>query len=125
MDVLLALSQAPDLAGADGTAAALRGLAATVFVLGLLLTLAWLLRKGAIQLPGRRAQQAVLVEATVPLGERRSLVVVSVEGRRLLLGLTPSQVSLVTELAAAAPVPASGAFAATVDRALHAGEATR
>ena len=35
----------------------------------------------------------------VPLGDRRSLVIVSVEGRRLLLGLTPAQVSLVTELA--------------------------
>ena len=34
----------------------------------------------------------------MPLGERRSLMVVAVEGRRLLLGLTPMQVSLVTEL---------------------------
>ena len=40
----------------------------------------------------------VRIEATVPLGERRSLMVVAVEGRRLLLGLTPMQVSLVTEL---------------------------
>ena len=34
----------------------------------------------------------------MPLGERRSLVIVSVEGRRLLLGLTPGQISMVTEL---------------------------
>jgi flagellar biogenesis protein FliO len=34
----------------------------------------------------------------VPLGERRSLVIVAVEGRRLLLGLTPGQISMVTEL---------------------------
>jgi flagellar biogenesis protein FliO len=50
----------------------------------------------------------------VPLGERRSLVVVSVEGRRLLLGLTPAQVSLVTELAAAPPA----GFQDAVDRRL-------
>ncbi len=34
----------------------------------------------------------------MPLGERRSLVIVAVEGRRLLLGLTPTQISMVTEL---------------------------
>jgi flagellar biogenesis protein FliO len=33
------------------------------------------------------------VETAVPLGERRSLVIVSVEGRRILLGLTPGQIS--------------------------------
>ena len=44
------------------------------------------------------SRRSVRVEATVPLGERRSLMVVAIEGRRLLLGLTPMQVSLVTEL---------------------------
>jgi flagellar biogenesis protein FliO len=41
------------------------------------------------------------IESATPLGERRSLVIVKVEGRRLLLGLTPMNVSLVTELAPA------------------------
>ena len=95
---------APDLSVADGTAAAFRGIAATVFVLGLLGTLAWMLRRGTLVLPGRRTPNAIRVETAVSLGERRSLVVVAVEGRRLLLGLTPMQVSVVTELAAAAPV---------------------
>jgi flagellar protein FliO/FliZ len=119
---LLALSQSPALAGVDGTTAVLRGIAATVVVLGLLLTLAWLLRRGTITLPGRRAQALVQIEATTPLGERRSLVVVSIEGRRLLLGLTPGQVSLVAELGVV-PVTAPAAvsaFAASVDRALQA-----
>jgi flagellar biogenesis protein FliO len=40
----------------------------------------------------------VTVETAVSLGDRRSLVIVSVEGRRLLLGLTPGQIALVTEL---------------------------
>jgi flagellar biogenesis protein FliO len=42
------------------------------------------------------------VETAIPLGERRSLVIVSVEGRRLLLGLTSTNISLVTELRAGA-----------------------
>jgi flagellar biogenesis protein FliO len=50
----------------------------------------------------------VKVEGAVPLGERRALMVVSVEGRRLLLGLTPMSVSLVTELAPQPP-PSTGA----------------
>ena len=34
----------------------------------------------------------------MPIGERRSLIIVAVEGRRLLLGLTPTQIAMVTEL---------------------------
>jgi flagellar biosynthetic protein FliO len=98
--LLLALAQAPEIGGLDGTATALRGLAATVVVLGLLGALAWMLRRGTIALPGRRTPGAIHVETAVSLGERRSLVVVAVEGRRLLLGLTPMQVTVVTELAA-------------------------
>jgi flagellar biosynthetic protein FliO len=112
--LLLALTQAPDLSLADGTSSALRGLAATVFVLGLLGTLAWMLRRGTLALPGRKAPGAIRVETAVSLGERRSLVVVAVEGRRLLLGLTPMQVTVVTELASVAPAT----FAQSLDGAL-------
>jgi flagellar protein FliO/FliZ len=98
---------------ADGTASAIRGLAATAFVLGLLGALAWMLRRGTLKLPGRRTPDSIRVETAISLGERRSLVVVSVEGRRLLLGLTPAQVSVVTELAAVPPV-----FAASLDNAV-------
>ncbi len=66
-----------------------------LLVLTLLAALAWFLRKTA---GARRARQPVAVETAVSLGERRSLVIVAVEGRRLLLGLTPTNVSLVTEL---------------------------
>ena len=51
----------------------------------------------------RNQPSHVRVEATVQLGERRSLMVVTIEGRRLLLGLTPMQVSLVTELTQPSP----------------------
>jgi len=69
---------------------------ATVFIaLGVLAALAWGLRRSTSL---RRKNLPISVETAVPLGERRSLVIVAVEGRRLLLGLTPTQVSLVTEL---------------------------
>lgn len=80
-----------------------------VVVLGLLGGLAWLLRRGAAI---RRGSGTLAVESALSLGERRSVVVVAVEGRRLLLGLAPNYVSLVTELGPAA------SFDAAVTRAL-------
>jgi flagellar protein FliO/FliZ len=78
------------------------GLLAVAIVLALVAALAWLARRGTFA--GLTAKnRLVWVETAVPLGERRTLVVVAVEGRRLLLGLTPTQISLVTELSAAAP----------------------
>jgi flagellar biosynthetic protein FliO len=85
------------LAGID-TAPALRALLATAVVLGLVALLAWLVRRGTLAWPVRSDGAPVAIERAVPLGERRSLVIVAVEGRRLLLGLTPAQVTLVTEL---------------------------
>jgi flagellar biosynthetic protein FliO len=70
---------------------------ATVIVLGLVAALAWLVRRGPLARLAS-AGKPVAVETAIPLGERRSLVIVSVEGRRLLLGLTPTNISLVTEL---------------------------
>jgi flagellar biosynthetic protein FliO len=72
-----------------------RALLVVSLVIGLLAAAAWLLRRNT---SARRAGQAVTVETAVSLGDRRSLVIVGVEGRRLLLGLTPGSVSLVTEL---------------------------
>ncbi len=77
---------------------------ALVLVCGLLALFMWLLRRGALTLGGARRTN-MTVEGALPLGERRSLVVVVVEGRRLLLGVTPAQVSLVTELANSASFP--------------------
>ena len=74
-----------------------RSLFAIVVVFGLLFGLAWAARRGRLGFFAK-PPASVRVEATVPLGDRRSLMVVAIEGRRLLLGLTPVQVSLVTEL---------------------------
>jgi flagellar protein FliO/FliZ len=73
---------------------------AVLVVLALVAALAWLVRRGAFAAL-RGGSRAITVETAVPIGERRSLVIVAVEGRRLLLGLTPTQISMVTELAAA------------------------
>jgi len=83
------------------------GFLAVLIVLGLVAALAWLLRRGSLgALTGRGGP--INVETAVALGERRSLVIVAVEGRRLLLGLTPTTMSLVTELTPPRPVPPSG-----------------
>jgi len=72
---------------------------AVFVVLALVGALAWFVRRGGIGvLAGKPG--AIAVETAVSLGERRSLVIVSVEGRRLLLGLTPTHMSVVTELGA-------------------------
>jgi flagellar protein FliO/FliZ len=76
-----------------------------VVVLGLLAVLGWALRRGLL---ARRSSGALGVETALALGERRSIVIVTVEGRRLLLGLSPAQVSLLTELS---PAPFEQALA--------------
>lgn len=79
-----------------------RALVSIVVVAAFLGAFVWLARRGAFGGAARRQRPAGLaVEGALPLGERRSLVVVTVEGRRLLLGLTPGQVSMVAELAPA------------------------
>jgi flagellar protein FliO/FliZ len=82
-----------------------RMLGALAVVLLLLAGAAWLLRRGVL---GRRATGGLGVESVLALGERRSLAIVTVEGRRLLVGLAPNNVSLVTELGLALPKPHSG-----------------
>jgi flagellar protein FliO/FliZ len=85
-------------------------LLAVTVVLGLVAVLAWLARTGHLgQLSAKAA--GVAVETAVSLGERRQLVIVAVEGRRLLLGVTAAQVTLVTELN-----PATAATEAIVSR---------
>ena len=72
-----------------------RMLVGSLVVLALLGLWAWLMRRGLLT---KQTNGAVTIETAVPLGERRSLVIVAVEGRRLLIGLTPASVSLVTSL---------------------------
>lgn len=96
--ILLALQEPAGLGAFDS---GWRSLSALIIVFGLLGVLAWLARRGS--LPGgfvRRPATAMRVESALPLGDRRSLVVVQVEGRRLVIGMSPASVSLIAELAA-------------------------
>lgn len=72
-----------------------RTLGATLVVLVLLAGLAWALRR---QQAVRRTGRGLGIESGLSLGERRSVAIVTVEGRRLLLGLAPNSVTLLTEL---------------------------
>ena len=92
---LLAQTDAVGAGGPDLVPPMWRTAAALLVVLALLAGLAWVLKRGVLT---RRSSSALSVESALALGDRRSLVVVTVENRRLLLGLAPGQVSLVTEL---------------------------
>jgi flagellar protein FliO/FliZ len=99
---LLAQGQvaAPPTGWSDGPGV-VRTLLSLLVVLGLMAGCLWLVRRGGLQGGLRKGPRAVQVETAVGLGDRRQLVIVAVEGRRLLLGVTPMHVSLVTELTGA------------------------
>lgn len=80
-----------------------RALLALILVAALLGALVILFRRGALGALVRPRQKGISVDTVVALGDRRSLMIVTVEGRRLLLGATPVNVSLVAELG---PAPA-------------------
>lgn len=120
--LVVAVAQSPAWSNGE-VSSAVRGILATAAVLGLLGLLAWLVRKGTIRLGPARSGQAVTVETAVSLGERRSLVIVAVEGRRLLLGLTPVQVGLVTELQP--PPAATSSFGQSLSASLEAPQGGR
>lgn len=109
IQMFVALQQTEVPIGVDRPMVSLQALLTTAIVVVLVAAAAWVLRKTTAL---RRAQLPIVVETAVALGERRSLVVVSVEGRRLLLGLTPTSVGLVTELKSGAD------FSKTLDASL-------
>ena len=85
-----------------------RALASLLAVVALLAAFVWVLRRGSFGLAGLRSRAAIAIETATSLGDRRSLVIVSVEGRRILLGVTPGAVSLISELAPSAATPTPG-----------------
>lgn len=73
----------------------LRSWLALLVVGALLAAAVWALRRAG---ESRRGRQSLSVESALSLGDKRSLVIVTVEGRRLLVGVSPGSVALVTEL---------------------------
>ena len=75
---------------------------AALIVLAMMAAFAWFVRTGRLGRLSAKAS-AISVETATSLGERRQLVIVAVEGRRFLLGVTQMNVALVTELQPAPP----------------------
>ena len=90
---------------------------AVAVVLGLVGALAYVARRGGFGALNKRGP--VTVETAVPLGDRRQLVIVSVEGRRLLLGLTTATVSMLVELNPAAPASGPAPIVAPFEQELN------
>lgn len=113
--IALALAQDASALVGDPTPIPGRALLVSVFVVLLVGAIAWLLRH---YLPRSRGRQDLSVEKALALGDRRTLLVVSVENRRLLLGMTPQHIGLITELRPADPV----SFRQTLDTQIASGE---
>jgi len=82
------------------TALLIRTALSLAAVIGLLAFMSWALRRGMARGARSGARALMSVETALPLGERRSLAIVTVADRRFLLGLTPSNVSLIAEVTA-------------------------
>jgi flagellar protein FliO/FliZ len=95
VNYLLVAMTDPVVVGPELVPPVWKATAALALVLALLVGLGWLLRRGKVL---GRNKKPMTIESALSLGERRSLAIVTVEGRRLLLGLAPNHVSLVTEL---------------------------
>ncbi|AKC87977.1 flagellar biosynthetic protein FliO [Pseudoxanthomonas suwonensis] len=87
---------APAAAQAPATPGVFGAFFALLLVLGLILGLAWLLRR----LPGAglRPADGLRVVASLQLGAKERAVVVEVGGQQLLLGVTPAGISRLHEL---------------------------
>jgi flagellar biogenesis protein FliO len=77
----------------------IRTFAGPLVVIGLLILFVWALRRGLLRTGPFAPRTGIVVETAVALGERRSLAIVAVEGRRLLLGLSPAGITLLADLA--------------------------
>lgn len=79
-----------------GSANIIQWLLSCFFVIGLILLLAWLLKKS--RLMPNLAQSQLRVLSVLPLGTREKLLVVKVGDEQLVLGMTPSNISLLCKL---------------------------
>ncbi len=67
-------------------------------VLALLAVFVWALRRGTIRLSSFAPKGTIAIETATALGDRRQLAIVTVEGRRVLVGMTPTTISFIAEL---------------------------
>lgn len=111
----IAASEGPEIAlGVDSPAGGLGWLA--VVLIGFVALAAWVHRRFGIS--GRGDGRAALkMVASLPLGEKRAIVMVEADEARLLVGVTPQNVQLLSRL------PATNDAAAATENAPDAGEA--
>ena len=83
--------------------ATLRTVASLAAVLALLAALVWGLRRGSIRLSALNPRGSIVIETATAIGDRRQLAIVAVEGRRVLVGMTPTTISLLADLGPKAP----------------------
>jgi flagellar biogenesis protein FliO len=76
----------------------LRTVASLAAVLALLGGFIWALKRGSIKLSGFAPKGIIAIETATALGDRRQLAIVTVEGRRVLIGMTPTTISFITDL---------------------------
>jgi flagellar protein FliO/FliZ len=95
-------------------------------VLGVIVVLAWLAKR--FNVSGMSISQSLKLQSVLSLGTKEKVVIVNVEGRRFLLGVTPHQINVLSELEAGGEtsgnewVPANSSFAQQIKKALTQGK---
>ena len=101
----------------------LQWLVSCFLVIGLILLLAWLLKKS--RLVPALAQNQLRVISALPLGNREKLLVVKVGEQQVLLGMTPTNINLLCQLETPLAEPAATMpFAAQLAKLIKPGQAT-
>ena len=110
-------------AGQAPTTDLLQWLVSCFLVIGLILALAWLLKKS--RLVPSLAQNQLRVISVLPLGNREKLLVVKVGEQQVLLGMTPTNINLLCQLETPLAEPAATMpFAAQLAKLMKPGQAT-
>ncbi len=95
--LLPTLGQAADEAGGDPVVATFKVIAGLALVLGLVLLLYALSRRGFGGFPSARAGRIKVVESR-SLGPKKALYLIEIKGRELLLGVGAERVELLSDL---------------------------
>ena len=94
--VATAVSAAPTAQGNGMNAMTIMNVfGSLIIVLGLLFGLAWLYKKLAIKLPG---SSHIKIISSVMLGPRERILVIEVQGKQRVLGVTSNQITMLFEL---------------------------
>ena len=98
----------------------LQWLVSCFLVIGLILALAWLLKKS--RLVPSMAQNQLRVISVLPLGNREKLLVVKVGEQQVLIGMTPANINLLCQLdSPLAEPPATMPFASQLAKLMKPG----